>query len=125
MVFWNTKRLLIILLLCDSRHVLVGLQRIQSIRVAKTIRGMRTHVGVVEERVRPPREGFSTNVEIIIVGREREVAIVLGLEVFLVLSVFALNLLHPEVASHDCVVRVNSNLFFPRVGRRLLAGRQP
>lgn len=69
-------------------------------------------MGVEEERVRPPREGFSTNIEVIVVGREREVTIVLGLEVFLVLGVFTLNLLHPEVASHDCVVRVNSNLFF-------------
>ena len=38
--------------------------------------------------------------------------IVLGHEVFLVLSMFTLNLLHPEVTSHDCFVQVNSNIMF-------------
>jgi hypothetical protein len=81
-------------------------------RVARTIRGMETYVGVEEERVRSPGEGFGTNVEVLVAGREGEVAIVLGHEVLLVLSMFSLNLLHPEVASRDCFVRVNSNLVF-------------
>jgi len=83
MIFWDVKCLLEILLLCGSRHVLVG-------------------VGVEEERVRSPREGFGTNIEVIVIRRKREVAIVLGLEVFQMLSVFSLNLLHPEVASPNC-----------------------
>jgi len=83
MAFWDVKCLLEILLLGDSRQVLVG-------------------VGVEEERVRPPREGFCTNVEVIVVRRKREMAIVLGLEVFQMLSMLSLNLLHPEVASPDC-----------------------
>jgi len=58
-------------------------------------------VGIEEKRVLSPREGFSTNVEVLVVGRERDVAIVLGHEVLLVLSVFTLNLLHPEVTSCD------------------------
>ena len=37
-------------------------------------------------------------------------AIILSLEVFLVHGVFTLNLLHPEVASRNCCVRVNLNL---------------
>ena len=73
---------------------------------------MRTYVGVEEERVRSPRERFGTNIEVIVAGRERDVTIILSLEVFLVLSMFSLNLLHPEVAGHDCFVRVNLNLAF-------------
>jgi len=83
MEFRNVKHLPRILLLSSGRHVLVG-------------------VVVKEERVRSPGERFGTDVEVVVVGREREVAIVLSHEVFLMLSVFGLNLLHPEVASRDC-----------------------
>jgi len=69
-------------------------------------------MGVEEERVRSPREGFGTNVEVFVVGRKREVSVILRLEVFLVLGMFSLNLLHPEVASRDCFLRVNLNLVF-------------
>ena len=82
-------------------------------------------MGVEEERVHSPGEGFGTNVEVIVVGREGEVAVVLGLEVFLVLSVGSLNLLHPEIAGRNCFIRVNSNLIFGGVRGHLLAGRQP
>ena len=37
---------------------------------------------------------------------------ILSLEVFLVLRMFSLDLLHPEVAGRDCFVRVNLNLIF-------------
>jgi len=57
---------------------------------------------VEEERVRSPREGLGTNIEVLIVGRERDVTIILSPEVLLVLSMFSLNLLYPEVASRDC-----------------------
>jgi len=70
-------------LLFGGRHVLVGM-------------------GIEEERVRSPREGFGTHVEVIIIGRERDVPIILSLEVFHVLSVLRLNLLHPEVTSSNC-----------------------
>ena len=124
--FWNAKRLLKILLLGGSRHVLVSLQCTQSIRVARLIRGMRTYVGIEEERVRSPREGFGAHVEVFVVGRERDVAVVLSLEVFLMFSVFTLDLLHPKVASRDCFVpgltRIN---LYARVKYHLLAGRQP
>ena len=83
---------------------------------------MRTYVGVEEERVRPPREGFGTGVQVIVVGREGDVAIVLGHEVLLVLGVFAFNLLHPEVASHNCFIRVSSNLIFGKSKRPLACG---
>jgi len=106
MIFWNVKHLLKTLLLGSSRYIFVGLQRIQSIRVVRTIGGMRTYMGVEEERVCSPREGFGTNIEVFVVGRVREVTIILRLEVFLVLGMFGLNLLHPEVASCDCFVRV-------------------
>ena len=112
MAFWNVKRLLKILLLGSSGHIFVSLQHIQSIRVARTIGGTRTYVGVEEERVRSPREGLGTNIEVLVVRRERDVTIILSLEVFLMLSMFSLDLLHPEVASHDCFIRVNSNLVF-------------
>jgi len=69
-------------------------------------------MGVEEERVCPPREGFGTNIEVFVVGRMREVTVILRLEVFLVLGMFGLNLLHPEVASRNWFVRVNSNLVF-------------
>ena len=82
-------------------------------------------MGIEEKRVLSPREGFSTNVEVLVVGRERDVAIVLGHEVLLVLSVFTLNLLHPEVTSCNCFVRVNLRLFLARVKYHLLAGKQP
>jgi len=101
MEFRNLKHLPKILLIISSRHVLVGLQCIQPIGVAKTIKGMGTYVVVEEERVRSPREWFGTNVEVIVVGRERDVAAVLSHEVFLVLGVCGLNLLHPGIASHD------------------------
>lgn len=116
MTFSNVKCPLEILLLGGSRQVLVSLQYkyIPSIRVVKAIRRIRTYMGVEEERVRSPREGFGTNVEVIVVGRKGEVAIVLDLEVFQMLSVLGLNLLHPEVASPDCFIRVNSNLSFCR-----------
>jgi len=78
---------------------------------------------VEEERVRSPGEWFGTNVEVIVVGRERDVAVVLSHEVFLVLSVCGLNLLHPGVASRDCFVRVNSNLIFG-MGKASLACRE-
>jgi len=121
MALLGVKHLLEILLL-GGRHVLVGLQYIPSIRVVKPITGTRTYVRVEEERVRSPREGFGTNVEVIVVGRERNMAIVLGLEVFLMLSVLSLNLLHPEVASHDYFVRVSSDLSFCRGGISLACG---
>ena len=55
-------------------------------------------------------EGAGTNVQVIVVGREGEVTIVLGHEVFLVLSVFTFNVLHPT--SRGCFVQVNSNIMF-------------
>ena len=82
-------------------------------------------MGVEEERVCPPREGFGTNIEVFVVGREREVTVILRLEVFLVLGMFSLNLLHPKVASSDCFVRLTQILFSTRVKYHLLAGRQP
>lgn len=82
-------------------------------------------MGIEEERVRSPREGFGTNVEVIIVRRHGEVTIVFSLEVLLVLGVFGLNFLHPEVASRDCFVQVNSNLILAGTKSHLLAGRQP
>jgi len=82
MSFWKEKCPLEILLL-SIRHVLVG-------------------VRIEEERIRSPGERLDTNIEVIVGGREREVAIVLSHEMFLVLSVFTLNLLHPEVTSRDC-----------------------
>jgi hypothetical protein len=51
------------------------------------------------------------------------VPIILSLEVFHMLSVLGLNLLHPEVTSRNCVVRVNSNLVFDG-GKRSLACRE-
>jgi len=83
MIFWNTKHLLRILFLGSSGHVFIGMR-------------------VEEERVRSPREGFGTNVEVFVVGREREVTIILRPEVFLVLCMFSFNLLHPKVTSRDC-----------------------
>ena len=80
---------------------------------------------IEEERVHSPGEGFRTSIEVIVVGREGDVATILSLEVFLVLSVFSLNLLYPEVASGDCFVRVNLNLVFGTGKYHLLAGRQP
>jgi hypothetical protein len=112
MIFWDVKSLLKILLLGSSGHVFVSLQHIQSIRIVRMIRGMGTYVGVEEERVHPPREGFGANIEVIVAGGEWNVTTVLSLEVFLVLRMLSLNLLHPEVASHDCFVRVNLNLGF-------------
>jgi len=70
-------------LFLGGRHVLVGM-------------------GVEEERVHSPREWFTTHVEVFVVGRERDMAIVLSLEVLHVLSVLGLNLFHPEVTSGDC-----------------------
>lgn len=61
---------------------------------------------VEEKRVLSPREGLAAYVEVFVVRREREVAIVLSLEVFLVHGVFTLNLLHPEVASRNCCARL-------------------
>ena len=52
---------------------------------------------VEEERVHAPGEGLGTHVEVFIVRREREVAIVLSLNMFLVLSVLGLNLLYTKV----------------------------
>ena len=66
-------------------------------------------MGIEKERVHSPREGFSTHVEILVVRRERDMAIVFSLEVFHVLGVFTLNLLHPEIASPNCVGRVSSS----------------
>ena len=65
-------------------------------------------MGIEEERVHSPREGFATHVQVLVVGRERNVSIVLGLEVFHMLSVLRLNLVHPEVTSPNCITRVNS-----------------
>jgi hypothetical protein len=110
-------------LLFGGRHVLVGLRCIQSIRVATTIRKDRTYMGIKEERVRSPREGFSTHVEVIIIGRERGVPIILSLEVFHVLGVLRLNFLHPEVTSPNCFPRVNSNIAFGK-NETSLAGRK-
>ena len=124
MTFWKVKSCLETLLL-GSRQVLVGLQFIHFIRVVRWIRGIGTHVGVEEERVCSPGEGFGTDVEVIVVGREGKVTIVLGLEVFLVLGVFSLNLLHPEVASRDCSSGLTQISLLPRVKGHLLAGRQP
>lgn len=62
-------------------------------------------MGIEEERVLSPGEGFGTHVEILVVWRERNVPIILSLEVFLMLSVLGLNLLHPEVTSPDCLPR--------------------
>ena len=52
-------------------------------------------------------------------------AIVLSHEVLLVLSMFTLNLLHPEVASCDYFVQVSLYLGFGTRKGHLLAGRQP
>jgi hypothetical protein len=71
-----------------------------------------TYVGIEEERVRSPGEGFGTHVEVLVIGRERDVPIILSLEVFHMLSVFGLNLLHPEVTSPNCFARVNAKLSF-------------
>jgi len=122
MSFCKGKCPLDILLLSGSTHVLVGLQCIQSVS-GGTIRRMRTYVRVEEERVCPPREGFGTIVQVIVAGGEGEVAVVLSPEVFLVLSVFSLNLLHPEVASGDCIVQVNSNLVFDMGKSPLACGK--
>ena len=113
------------LFLGSSSHILVGLQCVQPIKVARTIKRTRTYVWVEEERIHSPGEGFSTNVEVIVVGREGDVTIVLGLQVFLVLSVFSLDLLYPEVAGRDCFVRVNLISTLTKVKSGLLAGRQP
>ena len=68
----------------------------------------------------PPVEGAGTNVQVIVVGREGEVTIVLGHEVFLVLSVFTFNILHPT--SHGCFVQVNSDIVFDRSKSPLACG---
>jgi len=83
MIFREVKRPLELLLFSSSIHILVGM-------------------GVEEQRVWSPGEGFGAGVQIIVARRERDVAIVLGHEVFLVLGMFTFNLLHPEVASHNC-----------------------
>jgi len=111
MTFWKVKRALELLLVGSCIHVLVGLQCVQSVSW-RTIRETRTHMGVEEERVRPPGEGFGTNIQVIVAGREGDVAIVLGHEVFLVFSMFTLNLLHPKVTSYDCFFWVNLDITF-------------
>jgi len=82
MIFREVKRPLELLLFSSSVHILVGM-------------------GVEEQRVWSPGEGFGASVQVIVGRGEREVAIVLGHEVFLVLGMFTLNLLHPEVAGHN------------------------
>ena len=69
MTFWKVKCVLAILLFSSGIHVLVGLQFIQSAS-GRTIGRMRTYMGVKEQRVGPPGEGFGTNVQVIIAGRE-------------------------------------------------------
>lgn len=65
-------------------------------------------MGIEEEGVLSPREGFGTHVEILVVRGERDMAIVLSLEVFHVLCVFTLNLLDPEITRPNCVDQVSS-----------------
>ena len=81
------------------------------------IRRNGTYVGIEEERVLSPGEGFGAHVKVLIVRRERNVTIILGPQVFLMLGVLGLDLLHPEVTSPNCFARVNSN--FGRDGIRL------
>ena len=99
------NRVVELLFLSSSTHVLVGLQYVQSAS-RRMIRGMKTHVGIEEERVRSPGEGFGADVQVIVAGREGEVAVVLSHEVLLMFSMFTLNLLHPEVARYDCFSRL-------------------
>ena len=71
---------------------------------------------IKEERVRSPGEGFRTYVEVLVAWRERDVPIILSLEVFLMLSVFGFNLLYPEVTSSNCrETKVEADLT-PEVG---------
>ena len=82
-------------------------------------------MGIEEERVHSPGEGFGTHIEVLVVGRERDVPIILSLEVFLVLSVLGLNLLYPEITSPDYFARVNPTLVFGEEKKyHLLAGKQ-
>lgn len=119
---WNVKHVLETLLF-GGRHVLVGLQRIQSIKPANTIRKNRTYMGIEEERVHSPGERFTTHIEVLVVRRKRYVSIILSLEVLLMLSMLGFNLLHPEVTSPNCFVRVNIQLL-TKSKYHLLAGKQ-
>lgn len=79
-------------------------------------------MGVEEERIRSPREGLGTHIEVIVFGREGDVAIVLSLEVFHMLSVFGLNLLHPEITSPN-FWGISSNYVFGKGKTSLTCGK--
>ena len=81
-----------------------------------------TYMRVEEKRVHSPRERFDTPVKIIVVGGWRQVAAMLGLNVFFVSSMLGLGTVNPERAHDGCMKLVNQRAVGTIVRQNALAG---